>query len=252
VSGDEPQLLARSLPGVPVLAARRRVLAGRLACAELGVDVCVLDDAFQYWRLARDLEIVLIHAADPFGGGRIFPRGALRESLAGLRRADAAILTHVDAIDAAERAALKEAVRRRNPGIVLGEARHRPVGLRVHPTEAALPLETLRGGRFAALSSLGDPASFARTLTGLGVAGTESAAFPDHHPYTEADLRSVRDRVAAGALDGIVTTEKDAVKIPAAWLGETRCLVLEIDLDFVSGENDIERLLRERTAARRG
>src|SRR5262249_26789830 len=141
---------------------------------------------------------------------------------------------------------------RRKPGIVIAEARHAPVALRDHATGDSVPLDTLRGGRFAALSSLGDPASFARTLAGLGVAGTESASFPDHHPYAEADLRAVRTPAGEQGLDGIVTTEKDAVKIPAEWLGETRCFVLEIDLEFVSGRHDIEGLLRERTAARRG
>ena len=156
-SGDEPQLLARSLPGTPVLAARKRVLAARRACAEFGVDVCVLDDAFQYWRLAKDLEILLISAENPFGYGRIFPRGTLRESPRAVRRADAAIITHSAAAGDAERAALKDALRRRKPGMPVAEARHVPAGLREHGTGASLPLDALREKRLVALSSLGSP-----------------------------------------------------------------------------------------------
>src|SRR5438105_1191184 len=78
-SGDEPQMLARSLPGVPVLVGRNRRLTGRAACQEMGANVCVLDDSFQYWRLRKDLELLLIDAAQPLARAHLFPRGRLRE-----------------------------------------------------------------------------------------------------------------------------------------------------------------------------
>src|SRR5205823_6374676 len=100
------------------------------------------------WRLAKDLDLLLVNASNPFGYGRIFPRGMLRESPAAVRRADAAIITHADAAGAAERAALKDALRKYRGGLPVAEARHVAVGLRDHATGAALPLDALKGGAF--------------------------------------------------------------------------------------------------------
>jgi tetraacyldisaccharide 4'-kinase len=249
VSGDEPQILARSLPGVPLLIGRRRKLTGRRACAEFHPDVCVLDDAFQYWRLEKDVELVLLNGTNPFGYDHLLPRGMLREPLSGLRRAHGAIITHAAWMTAEERGALEKRLARLHPTLVVAEARHVPVRLRDHATGAVLPLETVRGGRWVALSALGQPESFERTLAELGADSVQPARFPDHHAYHAGDL----ERVAAAAheADGVVTTEKDAVKIPSEWLTGTRCLVLEIDLQFLRGQAELEQLLRERIQDRK-
>ncbi|HTE20038.1 MAG TPA: tetraacyldisaccharide 4'-kinase, partial [Armatimonadota bacterium] len=248
-SGDEPQLLARSLPGVPVLIGKKRVLSGRHAVAEFGIDACILDDAFQYWRLEKDLEIVLVNATNPFGYGRILPRGMLREPLRALRRADAAILTHAAWADEGERDRLREQLLKWNPGLELAEARHVPVLLRDHRTGAAVELDVVRERKWLALSALGQPGAFERTLAELGAVEPASARFPDHHAYTEADLAQIADRVKQEQLAGVVTTEKDSVKIPAGWLRDTPCCVVEIDLQFLDGQERIETLLRGRTTA---
>lgn len=247
-SGDEPQLLARSLPGVPVLIGKKRVLSGDRACREFEVDACVLDDAFQYWRLRKDLEIVLMSGSNPFGYGRLLPRGMLRESPGALRRADAVVVTHASWITPEARGKLRNELHRRNPRLVIAEARHVPVALREHATGKKVPLEELRTGRWLAVSSLGQPESFERTLEELHAGEVFPARFRDHHPYTEDDIRGLRGRVESEKLTGVVTTEKDAVKIPPAWFGSTRCRVLEIDLEFLSGQDDIESLLRARVA----
>lgn len=246
VSGDEPRLLAQSLPGVPVLTGRKRILSGQRAWDEFRIDVCVLDDAYQYWKLEKDLEIVLINATNPFGYGHVFPRGMLREPLRGLRRADAALITHAAWANPEEREALHRQLRRWNKRMVIAEARHVPTRLRDHRTGALLPLEHLRNGRWLALSGLGEPELFERTLRDQGVREISPARFPDHHPYTEGDLQSATARVRSEGLAGVVTTEKDGVKIAPEWLGETPCLVLEIDLEFLSGQADLEALLRNR------
>lgn len=248
VSGDEAQLLARSLPGVPVLIGKKRVVSGRRAHEEFHVDACVLDDAFQYWRLRKDLDIALVNATNPFGYGRVFPRGTLREPLCALRRADAAIITHAAWIDDLARARLREELRERNPRMVLAEARHIPVRLRDQRSGEHYPLERLRNGRWLALSSLGSPESFEQTLEELGASGFMPARFPDHHPYSVGDFPRLRDLVARHELSGIVTTEKDSVKISADWLGDMPCCVLEIDLQFLSGQDDLESLLRRRVS----
>jgi tetraacyldisaccharide 4'-kinase len=250
ISGDEAQLLARGLPGVPVLIGPRRVLSGRQAWEEFRPDVCVLDDAFQYWRLRKDLEIVLVNAQNPFGYGGLLPRGTLREPLTALRRAHAVIVTHARRLAEPHRAALREILLRHNPELALAEAEHVPLRLRDHASGAMMPLDELRGERWGALAALGEPGSFERTLQDLGAVDPEPLRFPDHHLYTERDLRSVRQRVEDERLVGVVTTEKDAVKIAPEWLAGIPCRVLEIDLGFLSGRDAIERLLQERIVDR--
>jgi tetraacyldisaccharide 4'-kinase len=249
VSGDEPQMLARSLPGVPVLIGRRRIYSGRRAWEEFQPDACVLDDSFQYWRLEKDLEILLVNAANPFGFGFLLPRGMLRESLRGLRRADAVIVTHAAAIAPQAREKLAARIRRIRPGIAIAEAVHVPVRLRDHRSGAEVPLDELRQGRWLALCGLGQPESFEGSLAELGARDAAPARFPDHHRYEPADLERARQRVTAEGLVGIVTTEKDAVKIRAEWLQECRCLVLEVDLRFLRGQEEIEKLLTEKLLA---
>lgn len=244
--GDEPVVLARSLPGVPVIIGRKRVASGRLACEEFHPDVLVLDDAFQYWRLQKDLEILLVDATNPFGYGSVFPRGMLREPLRGVRRAHAAILTHAAWASEGKRAAVRKALQARMPGGVLAEARHVPVRLRDFATAAEEPLEALRDGGWLAVSGLGRPDAFRHTLAEVGASHVAGAPFPDHHAYTASDLRAVVQRARSEGLAGIVTTEKDAVKWDPAWLDGARCLVLEIDLQLLSGQAELERLIRGR------
>jgi tetraacyldisaccharide 4'-kinase len=250
VSGDEPQMLARSLPGVPVLIGRKRIHSGQRACEEFSPDVCVLDDAFQYWRLSKDVEIVLVNAANPFGYGRLLPAGMLREPLRGLRRADAVVITHASALTPGSRERLYSTLRQWKPSLVIAEAVHIPVRLRDHHSGRTLPLEQLRDGRWLALSGLGQPESFETTLVEVGVREAVPARFPDHHAYTRADLEVAMERVKSLDLAGMVTTEKDAVKIPAGWLAGCRCLVLEVDLQFQCGQEAVEELLRERLTMR--
>ncbi|MGV3722139.1 MAG: tetraacyldisaccharide 4'-kinase [Actinomycetota bacterium] len=250
VSGDEPQMLARSLPGTPLLIGRKRIRSGQRAWDEFRVDVCVLDDAFQYWRLKKDLEIVLVNAANPFGHGRLLPAGMLREPLRGLRRADAVIITHAAALTAESRKRLTTVLRRWKPTMVIAEAVHVPVRLRDHHTGAVLPLSALHGSRWLALSGLGQPESFETTLAEVGVSEAIPARFPDHHAYLQPELEAAVAQVKAGSLSGIVTTEKDAVKIPAGWVTGCSCLVLEVDLQFRSGQDAIEALVRERVTTR--
>ena len=95
-AGDEAYLLARRLPGVPVLVGRNRYASGLYACERFGAQVVVLDDGFQHHALHRDCDIVLIDASNPFGCGALLPRGTLREPLGALRRAQVIVLSRVE------------------------------------------------------------------------------------------------------------------------------------------------------------
>lgn len=230
-TSDEAAELAILLPGVPHVADRDRV-AGVITAAGRGAEVAVLDDGFQHRRLRRDLDVVAIDASDPFGCGHLFPRGLLRESLRGLARADAVVLTRAGGVSPARREEIRQAVERARSGrppLIWMEAEHRPVALR-SAAGAVEPLARARGSRVAAFCGIGNPAAFRRTLgdTGLGPAGFRS--FADHHAYAAADL----DDVAAWARDlraeVVVTTLKDLVKIRRDRLADLPLVALEVAL----------------------
>ncbi len=242
-SGDEPQLLARALPGVPVVVGKNRRVTGRLAVAEHGAEVCILDDSFQYWRLAKDLEIVLVNAARPLSEERLFPRGHLREPPAALRRADGAILTHADRAREADRTALRDFLRHHHPALAIAEARHRPAGFRALGGSDVAETEDLRRERWLAVASLGDPTSFPATLVSLGLEAV-GVPFPDHHAYAEPELSSLAARARGEGFAGTLTTEKDAVKLRPEWFGGLPCWVLSVELEFMAGGEAIESLVR--------
>jgi tetraacyldisaccharide 4'-kinase len=241
-SGDEPRMLAEALPGVPVVIGKQRRWSGALAVEQFGADVCVLDDAFQYWRLAKDLEIVLIDARCPFGYGHLLPRGLLREPLSQLRRADVLLVTNDHRVSPEARDRLYDALARRSPRALLAAGRHRPAGLRELATAATWPLDWLAGRRVRALSSLGNPEAFEETLREAGVSGVAPARYPDHHALTREQFEAEAARAAEE--DALVTTEKDAVKLEARWRSPVPVLVLAVEMEITRGRQELEQRLR--------
>jgi tetraacyldisaccharide 4'-kinase len=250
-TSDEAAELAILLPGVPHLAGSdRRQGAARAVAA--GADAVVLDDGFQHRRLARDLDVVAVDATDPFGCDRLFPRGLLREPLAGLARADAVVLTRAATVDprrrAEIRATLAAACRGRLPS-VWAEADHRPVGLRA-ASGGTRPLADLRGRRVFAFAGIGNPAAFRAALTGLGADVVGFRPLPDHHAYAAADLDALAAAAAAVAADFAVTTLKDLVKVRRDALGGLPLVAVEIAIAFASGGTELEEAIRTAVAGR--
>ncbi|MBV9848724.1 MAG: tetraacyldisaccharide 4'-kinase [Armatimonadetes bacterium] len=215
-AGDEPLLLAQTLPGVPVLVGKDRRQAGREALRRFALDALVLDDGFQFWQLARDLDIVLLDARRPFDNGHALPRGLLREPARHLSRAGVAVVTRADALDDTGREALRARVAALAPVADLYWARHAatglvPVGEFNAPT---LPLDALRGRRVLAWSAIARPDSFAGTLAATGAEIVAHIAQPDHYAPAVPDVERVRRRMQEEHADALVMTEKDAVKWP--------------------------------------
>ena len=191
--GDEPLMLARAVPGASVLVCDDRALAGALAERAFGATVHLLDDGFQHLQLARDLDIVIITAADL--ADRPVPMGRLRESVAALAHADA-VLVDGDV----------EAVATTAPVFAL----HRTLGAPV-PLEPERPWRDHRGP-VVAVAGIAQPDRFSRSLVADGWTVVETLGFGDHHPYTAADLARISE-VAARASARVVTTEKDAMRL---------------------------------------
>ena len=156
-AGDEAHLLARSLPGVPVLTGPDRRRLGRHAIEKFGSRVLVLDDGFQHYKLARDLDLVLLDAQKPWGNGWLLPAGPLREPRRRAGRAHAFVLTRSDVPDVAS--TLKE-IRRDFPGRPGFRARHRPARLRALDDGTAASPDYLMNRKISAFCGLAVPQFF--------------------------------------------------------------------------------------------
>lgn len=225
-AGDEPSLLATKVPGAAVLVGADRRQTGRHAIETMAADLLILDDGFQYWRLAKDKEIVLIDALAPFGTGLLLPAGILREPLSHLRRADQIWLTHSDLVGDGRVVAIREHLQKVFAGPII-ETVHRPVSLRSLDGLEARDINGLEGALVAALSGIGNPLAFEKTLEKLG-ARVLPLRFPDHHRYSMRDCLAIQ-RFAQRRDATIVTTEKDAVRL-AARAFAARIWVLEVEM----------------------
>ena len=213
-SGDEPQIFIRSgLAAVGIGADRARAAA--LLLERFPADVFLLDDGFQHVRLARDLDIVLIDALDPFGGGEVFPLGRLREPVPSLSRADAIVITRSQFSDLAP--AIEHAVHQANPRVPIFRAGIEAQVWVNAVTGVSHPLAQPPFATAGGFCGLGNPQSFRRTLERAGVTPAAWFEFDDHHRYRPRELRSMAHQAGAAGAAALVTTEKDAVNLCAGF-----------------------------------
>ena len=236
--GDEPWMMRHALVGqkVPILVSADRAKAGEQAITYYHSRLLILDDGFQHLKLQRDLDIVLVNANDPFGGGAVLPLGNLREPLSSLSRAHLIMITHSDAVSAESLDALKEKLRRYNASAPILEAAHKPDFLLDPRTGKRHRLTHLEGKKTVSFCGLGDPGSFEALLESIGISAVQRWRYPDHYPYTLDDVASI-DRIADGL--PIVTTLKDFTRLPVDWQKAVRgeLYVLSIKLDIIKGRN---------------
>ena len=247
-SGDEPYMLASNLPGVAVLVDKDRVNSGRYAVRTFECDTLLLDDGFQYQRLKHRLDLVLVDYGNPFGNGNVLPRGILREPLRNLRRARFICITKVNGHDTAE---LRRRIRELNPDAGLMECDHVPCLLRDAFTRAEQPLEALRGKRVYAVAGIASPRSFETSLEDLGATLVGRRHFADHHRYTQQEVIEMANEAESLGADMVVTTEKDAVRMPRFDRRPVPFVYLRIEIRFNSGLEEFERCVGLITHARR-
>ncbi len=210
-SSDEEQLLRDSL-GIPVFADPKRFLAGQRALrSHPEIDVFVLDDGFQHRRLARDLDIVLIDATNPFGYDHVLPRGMLRESMTCLARVDVVILTRTDLAPPHALDEIEAAVHSGNSSVPILRSVHRLGDLR--GVEVHRSLAELKEKRVWAFCGIGNPEAFENGLRRAGVQLAGSTRFADHYAYEVSDLETLQQSARESGAEILLTTEKDFVKI---------------------------------------
>ncbi len=234
--GEEAFLLARKLPGVPVLVGKDRFGSGMLCARKWQTEWVVLDDGFQHIRLKRDVDILLWPAHLPLGSVRLLPLGFLREPIKELKRADVILITHSDRPGSAGLTDLAEAIHRRVPATPIFYSRHKPVILWSYPDQKSLPLSWLEKKRLLAFCGLAEPESLNFTLKQLQVDPVEVVSFPDHHYYQEEDKRFLENLGRTLQVELMVTTEKDAVKLGKWEAVDLPVLVLCIEVEIQVAE----------------
>lgn len=250
-AGDEPVMLAANLRGVRVLVDKDRVKSALYAMDRWGIDTVVLDDGFQYFPLKHRVDVVLIDRQAPFGNEFLLPRGTLREPPDHLRRADVIFITKCHGRDNAN---LKERIRRYNRHAEIIECRHVPLHCQNVYTEERLPLEYLNERRIAAISGIAQPDSFESFLRTLGAEIVHSRQYADHHRYSKAEIVSMIAKSRRLRARAIITTEKDAVRLPPLDPEELAVpiLFLRVEVRAVGGEAAFERVVDRICASAEG
>ena len=201
--------------------------------AKEGVDWFILDDGFQHMQLARDADIVLLDASDPFGGGRCLPAGRLREPISALKRADVVVITRSE----------------RAPAVELRVRRHSAAPIFYATTELA-DVSVLRDGRVTetvsatewkqtkvfAFCGIGNPAAFFADLRDWGFSIASTADYPDHHRYTQLDATELETRARAHKAGALVCTEKDMFNLKVAKFSSTPVFVARIRTNLAEPE----------------
>jgi len=238
-AGDEPYMLAHNLKDVVVLVDKDRVKSGLLAIDKWKIDTLLLDDGLQYLHLKHRLDIVLVDRQAPFGNEFLLPRGTLREAPRNLRRASYIFITKSTG---ESNEALIKRIRRYNRTAEIIECAHRPLYLQNVFTGERLPLERLRDAFIGSICGIAAPESFEGALKKLGAHVDLAKRYIDHHYYTEAELTTFINRCIRRDLAMIVTTEKDAVRMPHLPEAEVKVPIcfLRVEIEILSGHESWE------------
>ena len=245
-AGDEPLLLAEQLPGVPVVVGENRFEAARVAVEHCGATAIVLDDGFQHRTLYKDLEIVVINGRAPWGNNRLFPRGMLREPLSALRRADLVVVTNPPDAAAVERTI--RTIRRHNERAQVLTAVYEVIDAHEVGSARREDGPALAGRRLLAFAGLGSPRGFAETLAGTGVRVAGLVEYPDHYWFAERDLVDLEAQARAIGAEGLITTEKDWVRLRERSPRSIPLWVLSVRLRLESGRETLLRALGQTLA----
>jgi len=249
---DEAKLLAHNLPAsVKHAVDPDRVTAAQRAVAEFHAHRLIMDDGFQHRQLGRDIDIVAIDALCPFGFERLLPRGLLREPVGELARADIFVVTHADLVPKEEISRIIRILAELNAKAPVVQAVHNPTKLVSIGGDGEFDPDWLSGRKIVAVSSIGNPSAFEKTLDKLHADVLKHYVFPDHHVFRPSEVVSVAGFAAERGADAVVCTQKDEVKLsmperpPVPWLS------LRIEIKVIDGEFRLDAALAALKGARR-
>lgn len=243
-AGDEAYLMAKTLPGIPVIIGKNRAVTGRYAVEKLNAEVIIMDDGYQHWQLERDLDVVLVDTLNMFGNGCVLPRGTLREPLHNLARGDLFLLTKTDQSSKLSRMQLRNTIAKYNGKAPVVESIHHPKNFVEIAdwykgiSENIRDLEELKGKDVMVFSAIGNPSSFEQTLSSIGLNILEAVRYPDHHDYGMLEMQYINERASSLKAVAMIATAKDAVKIPTEFIYSAREIplyILNMDICITEG-----------------
>ena len=241
-AGDEPYMLASNLRDVIVLVDKDRVKSGRYAIEKFNVDTLLLDDGFQYWKLAgKRTDVVLVDCQQPFGNEHLLPRGTLREPPSHLGRASVILITKSEG----DTAKLRESIARLNPEASLIECIHSPLYFEDVFTGERHGLDVVRGRKVASLSGIAQPESFERSLGSVGAELVYSKRFADHHRFSQQEVINVINRSKKRQAHAIITTQKDAVRFPKLDRRDLPIFFMRVEIRIVRGATGFQDCVRQ-------
>jgi tetraacyldisaccharide 4'-kinase len=240
--GDEPALLARKLPDVPIVVCADRYHGGLLAEEKFGIDVHILDDGFQHFALARDVDIVLLDATQELSDRGLLPAGKLREPLSALARAHSIVLTRSELADSSSAGASVQSI---NPKAGIFHCDTALRGLLNISSGESKPIEQARTLPAYAFCGIGNPSAFFADLRKWEFSVVGEEAFPDHYVYRIEDLARLEKRALSSGATVLLTTEKDMLKLQSLGAPDIPILACKIQVE-IRERNTFEGVLFER------
>lgn len=215
--GDEPALLARKLPQIPIVIEADRFRGGREAESRFDVDVHILDDGFQHWALARDLDIVVLDVTQDLSNAALLPTGRLREPLRALERAHIVVLSRAELENSK---GMEKTAREINPQAEVFQSATQLRHIQDISSGKTLNVEDWLGEAVLVFCGIGNPDAFFADVRRWGLTVVQEVAFGDHHVYTASEMKWLGERAVRIGATALVTTEKDAMNFPADWKSE--------------------------------
>ncbi len=234
---DEVLMLRRRFPQVPVVIGKDRVRGAKAVLRRTPVGMFILDDGFQQWGIRKKLDIVLIDATNPFGNGFLLPRGPLREPLSSLKRADIFVITKAH-LERGRLDSLTKKLNRVNPQALVVESVHQPRSLVSLLSQRKMDFSLIAGQNVCLVSSIGDPASFERTVQQQGAVVKERFYFMDHECFLPSDLQRITEACQRQGIKQVIITAKDAPKLHPGedpFFSDLQILILNMVIQITRG-----------------
>ncbi|MDP8219748.1 MAG: tetraacyldisaccharide 4'-kinase [Candidatus Stygibacter frigidus] len=203
-AGDEAQLLAEKLPGIPVCAGKDRWISIQMLCeAYPDLDMIILDDSFQHLKVKHDIDIVIFKTANPVGNGFLLPAGILREPLSAINDADLIIFNGEGEIPQSFQKYDK----------TIRQGNYRVEGIYLN-NQSIIEVSELKSKKLGVISGIADPLSLEKTISNLNLEWQFHLKFPDHYHFAkDSDIRLIKNQIESSQIKFILTTEKDYTKL---------------------------------------
>jgi tetraacyldisaccharide 4'-kinase len=255
-AGDEPYMIARGLKGIPVIIGKNRYASGMLAVKQFQPDVIVLDDGFQHLRLKRDIDLVLLDHASPFGNAHLLPRGILREPISAMARSTACILTRHPTGTTEPTTSTIDLIKKYTPPGRVFTSSHVPylysikAGAQFSVNGTANQYSTQEINQLAkdpifGFSGIARNADYQNTVKNLGFNTTGFLEFSDHYRYSAQDLESIQLQAETAGARRLITTEKDLVRLSPQNPFSMELIVIGIKISFGNNQQAFTSFLKE-------